>query len=79
MATFELTARSPVYRTGGLYIERGQTFTVNINMIGITPNNLFNNSRCKNQLIQQFKNNGIDVPITDSGIYSRRAWDIKIK
>ena len=74
MPTFEITARHQIDRAGGLHIDRGQTFSININMMGITPTNLFGNSRCAEQLVNQFKLNGIDVPKTDSG-----AWDIKMK
>lgn len=62
----------------GLHIDRGQQVTIHINTMGITPCNLFNNSRCQNALIQQFKYNGIDVPISDICVYSRGAWDIKV-
>ena len=62
----------------GLHINRGQTFMININMMGVTPNNLFNNPRCQVALAQQFQINGISVPKTDIGIYSRGAWDIKM-
>ena len=79
MATFELTAKHQINRPGGLHIDRGQTLSVNINMIGITPNNLFGNPRCVDALVKQFQFNGIDVPKTDYGIYSRGAWDIKVK
>lgn len=79
MPTFVLTARHDINRVNGLHIDRGQTFNVNINMMGITPANLFGNSRCADQLVQQFRLNGIDVPKTDAGIYSRGAWDIKLK
>ena len=79
MASFELTAKHQIDRPGGLHIDRGQTFTVNINMMGITPNNLFGNSRCADVLVKQFQLNGNDVPKTDSGIYSRGAWDIKMR
>lgn len=79
MASFELTAKHQIDRSGGLHIDKGQTFTVNINMMGITPNNLFGNTRCLDALVKQFQFNGIDVPKTDSGIYSRGAWDIKMK
>ncbi len=78
MPSFEITARHPIDRSGGLHIDKGQTFTININMMGITPVNLFNNSRCAEQLVNQFKLNSIDVPKTDAGIYSRGAWDIKM-
>ena len=79
MAEFELTARHQINRPGGLHIEQGQTFIVRINMMGITPTNLFGNSRCADVHVKQFQLNGIDVPKTDSGIYSRGAWDIKMR
>ncbi len=79
MPTFELTARHDINRVNGLHISRGQQFTININVMGITPINLFGNSRCSDQLVQQFKMNGIDVPRSDVGIYSRGAWDIKVR
>lgn len=43
MAQFELTARHSS-NIGGQHIDRGQTFTINVAMMGITPVNLFNNS-----------------------------------
>ena len=79
MASFELTAKHQIDRPGGLHIDRGQTFTININMMGITPNNLFGNSRCADVLVKQFQLNGIDAPKTDCGIYGRGAWEIKMK
>lgn len=79
MATFEITARHQIDRSGGLHIDKGQTFSININMTGITPTNLFGNSRCVDQLVKQFQLNGIYVPKTDSGVYSLGAWDIKMK
>lgn len=79
MPLFELTARSQIHRSNGLHISRGETITINIPMSGITPVNLFGNSRCTNQLVQQFKNHGIEAPISDSGVFSRGAWDIKMK
>lgn len=80
MSTFILTARHNIDRPqNGLHIDKGQEITVNINMMGITPNNLFNNSRCLEALVRQFQYNGIYVPPTDIGIYNRGAWDIIIK
>lgn len=46
-------------------------------MAGITQYNLFNNSRCQEALIQQFKINGMDQPYTDA-IFSRSYWNIKM-
>lgn len=80
MPTFVLTARHDINRPQcGLHIDRGQEITVNINMMGITPNNLFNNSRCKEALVTQFHLNGIYVPATDIGVYSRGAWNVIMK
>lgn len=79
MPSFILTATHNIDRPQiGLHIDRGQQFTININMMGISPVNLFNNSRCQSALTQQFQMNGINVPKTDYGIYSRGSWDIKM-
>ncbi len=79
MPTFELTTKYAVNRPGGFYLEKGHQITININVMGITPGNLFGNNRCKEALVQQFKLNGIDIPPTDSGIYGRGLWDIRMK
>jgi hypothetical protein len=79
MATFTLTAKYQSTRTGGFHIDKGDQFVIHINMAGITPINLFNNSRCRDQLIKQFKINGIDLPPTDPLYNSPGAWDIKMK
>lgn len=79
MSTFVLTATHNIDRAQiGLHIEKGQQITVNINMMGISPINLFGNSRCADALVRQFQLNGIDVPKTDVGIFSRGSWDIKM-
>ena len=44
MATFTLTAKYQSTRTGGFHIDKGDQFVIHINMAGITPINLFNNS-----------------------------------
>lgn len=75
--TFKLTATHSSYRANGLFIDKGTEITIHINMMGITPANLFNNSRCKEQLIQQFRVNGIDLPPNDSLLTNRGNWDIK--
>lgn len=77
MAQFTLTARNDIYRPG-CYISRGTTFDITINVMGITPNSLFNNPRCADQLSRQFKINGIDLPMTDRGVFSKGAWDIQM-
>lgn len=78
MATFTLTAKHQSTRTGGFHIDKGDQFVIHINMAGITSNNLFNNSRCRDQLIKQFKLNGIDLPPTDPLYNSSGSWDIKM-
>ena len=78
MAQFVLTLRQDVNRPNGFHLERGSTFTINIATMGITPNNIFNNSRCKEQLIQQLKINGIDLPKNDILYTNKGAWDIKM-
>lgn len=78
MPTFILTARHDINRPQ-MHICRGEEITVNIPMLGITPVNLFGNSRCQDALVRQFENNGIYVPMTDAAVYSRGAWDIKMR
>lgn len=78
MPTFILTATHDINRPG-LEINRGDRFEIHINMPGIGPNNLFNNSRCKDALIQQFRVNGIDVPYSDAGVYNRGSWNIDMQ
>lgn len=78
MAQFEITARHDINRANGFHIDKGATFTINIPIMGIGPGNLFNNNRCQDALLQQFRMNGMDFPKTDSGFYSRGSWDIKI-
>lgn len=80
MAQFTLTARTNIDRpmaSPALHISRGDSFNISINVPGITPQNLFNNSRCSAQLQHQLRLNGIDVPLTDRGIYNKGAWDIQ--
>ncbi len=80
MPTFVLTARHDINRPQiGLHVCRGQEITINVNMLGITPGNLFGNPRCQGMVVRQFQLNGIDVPKTDSAVYSRGAWDIKMR
>ena len=48
MPTFIIKATHNIDRPQiGLHINKGQEFTIHINMMGITPYNLFNNSRCQ--------------------------------
>ena len=81
MAQFTITARSAIDRpmaSPPLHISRGESFNITINLNGITPQNLFNNSRCSAQLQHQLKLNEIDVPLTDRGVHDKGAWDIQL-
>lgn len=78
MAQFVLTLKAPVDRPNGFHLEKGTEFTINIPVMGITPNNLFNNSRCKDQLIQQMRFNGIDLPKNDIIYANKGPWDVKM-
>lgn len=77
MAQFRLTARSDINRSNGFHIDRGTEIVININVQGITPDNLFGNSRCRDQLVKQFKQHDIDLPLTDP-VFTRGCWDIKM-
>lgn len=80
MPTFVLTAKHDINRPQiGLHVCRGQEITINVNMLGITPGNLFGNSRCQDMVVRQFQLNGIYVPKTDAAVYSRGAWDIRMR
>ncbi len=80
MPTFVLTAKHDINRPQiGLHVCRGQEITINVNMPGIVPGNLFGNPRCQDAVVRQFQINGIDVPKTDAAVYSRGAWDIKMR
>ena len=78
MAQFVLTLRQDVNRPNGFHLDKGAVFKINIPVMGINPNNLFNNSRCKEPLLQQLKMNGIDLPQNDILYTNKGAWDIKI-
>ena len=78
MPTFTLTAKVAQPRPGGFHIEKGDQFIIHINMAGIHSNNLLTSSRCKEQLIRQFKINGIDLPPTDAIYNSTAVWDVKM-
>lgn len=75
---FVLTLRNPVNRADGTHLDRGATFLINIPVMGITPNNLFGNSRCKEQLIKQLQFHGIDLPKNDPLYNNKGYWDIKM-
>lgn len=75
MPAFIITARHDINR-GQMHIDKGEQFLININMPGIGPNNLFNNSRCHDMLKRQLEINGIYL--SDSDIKGGRGlFDIK--
>ena len=39
MAQFVLTLKAPVDRPNGFHLDKGAVFTINIPVMGITPNN----------------------------------------
>lgn len=78
MATFELTARHDMCIGSGKVVPKGSCVTLNIYQMGITPVNLFNNSRCENDVLRQFTLQGIDIP-RNSAFLNRGHWDIRIK
>lgn len=76
MPKFELTAKHTMNQNG-LRIDQGQSLTIMIPMTGITPINLFNNSRCKNTLLQQLAANGIPLPPNSTWL-TLGLWDVKM-
>lgn len=78
MAQFILTARHDINRPNGFHLDKGTQLNITIPLLGITPGNLFGNNRCKDYLLQQFNINGISIPPTDLGFYSRGSWDIEM-
>lgn len=77
MALFILTARHQS-NIGGQHIDRGASFTVNIPKDGITPVNLFGNSRCTDILLHQLGAQGLVLP-KNSPLLNRGHWDIQMK
>lgn len=78
MAQFLLTAKQSINRPNGFHLDKGTQIMLTIPVMGIMPGNLFNNNRCKNYILQQFKMNGINIPETDCAFYSRGNWDVKM-
>lgn len=77
MAKFEIMANRSS-DIAGLHIDRGQTFTINIPMRGISPTNLFGNSRCADTILRQFSAQGLDLP-KNSPLLNSGHWEIKMK
>ena len=75
---FVLTLRNSVNRADGAHIDKGAAFLINIPVMGITPTNLFGNSRCKDQLIKQLLLHRIDLPKNDPLYNNKGYWDIKM-
>ena len=76
MPEFILTARHDINRANGFHIAKGMELQITIPLCGLNPSSLFGNSRCRNQLLEQFRIKGINIPPTDHGFYSRGSWDI---
>lgn len=77
MAQFVLTAKHSS-DIGGQHIDRGQTFTIDVAMAGITPTNLFNNSRCADNVLRQFAMHDLYLP-KDSPLLNGGHWNIVMK
>lgn len=77
MASFVLTLRHNAC-ISGQNLTRGQQFNLNVNMMGITPTNLFGNSRCVDTVLRQFSAQGLDLP-KNSPLLNGGHWDIKMK
>lgn len=78
MATFDLIARHQMVLGNGIVVAKGSPVTLNIHIQGITPVNLFGNSRCKDQILQQFAVNGIQLP-PNSPFLNKGHWEIKMR
>lgn len=78
MAQFVLTAKSDKTLGGGQCIVRGESFRITIPMMGITPVNLFHNSRCADTILKEFKRHNIDLP-KNSPLLNGGNWDIKME
>lgn len=79
MSTFVLTANKDIYRANGVHIYKGQEFIVNINVTGITTNNLFSSSLCQKNLYQQLSVvGGINLPPTDPVFRTRGYWNVNM-
>lgn len=78
MPQFNITARRQTFLDNGMVINKGDNFTLNIPMGGITPNNLFGNPRCRDIILRQFSSQGIELPPYSPLLNSAR-WDIKAR
>lgn len=79
MAQFVLTARYDINRSNQFHLDKGTQLNITIPMAGISTFNLFNNSRCKDALLNQFKLQGINIPASDMAFYSLGCWDVKMR
>lgn len=77
MAQFILTARQQT-DFGGQHVDRGDVYTINIPMSGITPVNLFGNSRCVDALLHGFADQGLVLP-KNSPLLNGGHWDIQMR
>ena len=76
MATFELRLNHDIC-IGGHNKSKGQLFILNMDK-GITPVNLFQNSRCADTVLKQLSAQGLDLP-KNSPLLNKGHWDIKMK
>lgn len=76
MAQFILTARH-ISNIGGQHVDRGQQFRLNVCTTGITPINLFGNSRCSDTVLKQLSAQGLHLT-KSSPLLNKGHWDIKM-
>lgn len=76
MPKFEITAKADM-NYGGKHIPKGDTFTINVNVGGIGPNDFFGNSRCTDSLRRQLAQQDIYVA-PNSGALNGGMWNIKM-
>lgn len=76
MSKFELTAKSDM-NFNGQHLPKGQTVSIDINISGIGPNNLFNNARCADSLRHQLALHDINVSPNSPALLGGK-WDVKM-
>ncbi len=76
MAAFEFIAKHPMNLGGNNQIMRGERFTMNIHTVGVQPFSVFSNPESRQQAIQQFAVNGIDVKSREY-LLNTGHWEVK--
>lgn len=76
MAAFEFIAKHPINLGGNNQIMRGERFTMNIHTVGVQPFSVFSNPESRQQAIQQFAVNGIDVKSREY-LLNTGHWEVK--